>query len=895
MISIPESSLKAHAFICHVLLLVMIAALAPFQVTAQEVEPIRGMYIDGSDLIIGHEKAEQDLQQFVEDNGITYVVFYIRDTDVVRLGPEISDLINTLKSENGVLQVGATTGPKSQVIVDHNNAYSGKFDVINLELEYWGEKQGTPERLVSFADFTDKLDIMNEIAAGNDLKVEAYIGWVTPEEMAEIVVRLDRLLIHTYVSRPESTYGYGRSRFEMISDLKSDVEVMPIYSLEKTERHIEGAAVFMGQWTLDNSPNKSDYDFLEAFELAESVFDTSHRTNQAATPNFDVNFVGHHYFVFSNIVNIPPDPSMQSPALQHIVVEGSDATPIDFVMSATDVNLQGAEWYQTGSGFIGTARFNNDSTNAMTINSAAPYTLAVIPYDSGLYGRPGLYAKEAITWEVLAQNTLPTAVAALPQNLTIEIEPGTTQTFIHNATDIDGNLFAADWYSSGYLGRSHISGDSATTSREIQFNDVGTFTVMVDLFDRAVYMPANEIRQNKVTRSVEWTVNVREASGPRITPESTDTDTDSGGDEATAGPDSPDGSENPDIPDSPPGPETDENPEANESPERDEGSENNERPAGSASPESTDTEDSFGSNSHAYYDRDRDGVPAWIDDNDYNAEIGDENNAIEPYFDPDGDGSLSFTGNAEQTRDTDGDLVPDSIELFNGTDLNDSLSFIDSDNDGLPDYADSDDDNDGIPDFIEGDADIDGDGIPNRFDTDSDGDGASDASEGAADVDGNSLPNFIDSATVSSTPVNDRDNDGIADEVEGMLDRDSDGLPNYLDIDSDADGILDLDETNADHDADGIANYLDDDSDGDLISDLIEGNADTNDDGIPDFLQSNSSNRTDATGDETASNTRVSSGGCTIGSGKGKIDPMLPLLFIVASFILWRRRLQVQP
>ena len=245
---------------------------------------------------------------------------------------------------------------------------------------------------------------------------------------------------------------------------------------------------------------------------------------------------------------------------------------------------------------------------------------------------------------------------------------------------------------------------------------------MVDLFDRAVYMPANEIRQNKVHRSVEWTVNVREASGSRITPDSpdtdtdTDTDSDGDGDEATAGPGSPDGSENPDIPDSPPGPETNENPEANEgsetneSPERDEGSENNERPAGSESPDSTDTEDSSGSNSHAYYDRDRDGIPAWIDDNDYNAEIGDDNNAIEPYFDPDGDGSLSFTGSSEQTRDTDGDLVPDSIELINGTDLNDPLSFIDSDRDGLPDYTDPDDDNDGIPDFIEGDADMDGDG-----------------------------------------------------------------------------------------------------------------------------------------------------------------------------------------
>ena len=147
---------------------------------------------------------------------------------------------------------------------------------------------------------------------------------------------------------------------------------------------------------------------------------------------------------------------------------------------------------------------------------------------------------------------------------------------------------------------------------------------------------------------------------------------------------------------------------------------------------------------------------------------------------------------------------------------------------------------------------------------------------------------------MSSTPDNDQDNDSIADNIEGMLDHDSDGLPNYLDVDSDSDGILDLDETNADHDADGIANYLDDDSDGDSISDLIEGNADTDADGIPDFLQTNSSNSAGDTRDEAASNIRESSGGCAIGGENRNIDPMLPILFIVACFLLWRRRLQVQ-
>ena len=128
-----------------------------------------------------------------------------------------------------------------------------------------------------------------------------------------------------------------------------------------------------------------------------------------------------------------------------------------------------------------------------------------------------------------------------------------------------------------------------------------------------------------------------------------------------------------------------------------------------------------------------------------------------------------------------------------------------------------------------------------------------------------------------------------------MLDHDSDGLPNYLDLDSDGDGISDLEETNADYDADGIPNYLDDDSDGDSISDLIEGNVDTDADGIADFLQIISSNSAGESGDEATSNVRVKNGGgCTIASVNRNVDPMLPILFIAACFMVWRRRLQGQ-
>ena len=474
----------------------------------QRAEGLRGFYVDGFTSFQGNARAEQEFVDFVRDNKINYVLFYLRPTDVTTYGAKLSELINTLRSEAGVLQIGATTGGGSQVVVDHNKLFPGKFDVINLEDEFWREPQGTPERVVTLRHYTDTLELMNQIATGNNLKVEAYIGWITKPEMAQIVARLDRLLLHTYVSRAEYAYGYGQSRFEMISELKSDVELMPIYSVEKTEANREGGAVFMGQWMLDNSPNRSNYDFVAGFERAESIFNADYNAAVSGPKKLDVNLVGHHYFVYSQLINIPPTASIASPSPSHIVVEGG-ATPITFVMNGSDTNLNGAEWYQSGKGYIGASRFNGGTTVSRTITAAAPYSVVAVPFDFGLYGRSGLYASKGVEWKVLANNTLPTATAAFPANLDVYLEPGETQTFVHQARDIDGNLYAADWYSSnGYLGRSRIDGTNATTSRDIQFNQAGVFTVFVDLFDQALHMPGNTIRQNKVGRSVSWTVHV---------------------------------------------------------------------------------------------------------------------------------------------------------------------------------------------------------------------------------------------------------------------------------------------------------------------------------------------------------------------------------------------------
>ncbi len=178
-----------------------------------------------------------------------------------------------------------------------------------------------------------------------------------------------------------------------------------------------------------------------------------------------------------------------------------------------------------------------------------------------------------------------------------------------------------------------------------------------------------------------------------------------------------------------------------------------------------------------------------------------------------------------ENADTDGDTVPDLVEVG---DVSDPL---DSDEDTILDVFDTDDDDDGVLTF---DEDV-GDGSNNGADL-SGGDG--DATNDDRDDDG--IPNYLD---------DDDDDDGLLTADEATTDSDSDGAPDYLDSDDDGDGIPTAVESDpaliydtslpgpaTDADGDNTPNHLDDDSDNDGFLDVDEGTADADGDSIPDYV-----------------------------------------------------------
>ncbi len=193
-------------------------------------------------------------------------------------------------------------------------------------------------------------------------------------------------------------------------------------------------------------------------------------------------------------------------------------------------------------------------------------------------------------------------------------------------------------------------------------------------------------------------------------------------------------------------------------------------------------------------DADGDGVGSTSDIDDDNDGIKDltENGGFDAYGDTDNDGVPNY---ADATPGTGQPAFTDT----NSDGIND---FYDTDKDGIINSEDLDTDGDGIPDIVEaGGIDINGDGRIDGTFTDTDGDG---------------LANVYDTDNGGTDIVN--------------LDTDGDGISNFKDLDSDNDGIPDVTEAGGiDTNNDGrLDNLTDTDADG--LSDSVDG--DVGNDGI---------------------------------------------------------------
>ncbi|HQY11589.1 MAG TPA: T9SS type A sorting domain-containing protein [Ferruginibacter sp.] len=268
-------------------------------------------------------------------------------------------------------------------------------------------------------------------------------------------------------------------------------------------------------------------------------------------------------------------------------------------------------------------------------------------------------------------------------------------------------------------------------------------------------------------------------------------------------------------------------------------------------------------------DKDKDGIPDWVESNMAAAFQDANSNGIINAYDPTYPGFVDnnndyINDNFQADGDSDNDGILNYLDTTfpgrvdsNGDGVDDRF---DTDRDGRINMLDLDSENDGVPDVVEVyGVDVNGNGQIDNF-SDADGDGLTDQVDanavnaynsgtglGRPDVDGDAVPNYVDL---------DSDNDGIPDVVEsagpdannngiidGFVDANNDGLHDgYINgtallttgTDGNADGRADT-WPNKNLDRDLRPNAYDLDADGDGIVDVIEaGLPDANLNGIVD-------------------------------------------------------------
>ncbi len=216
-----------------------------------------------------------------------------------------------------------------------------------------------------------------------------------------------------------------------------------------------------------------------------------------------------------------------------------------------------------------------------------------------------------------------------------------------------------------------------------------------------------------------------------------------------------------------------------------------------------------------------------------------------PDIDDDDDGIPDYVefNNALALQDHNSNGVPNWNDAAypgyvnnNSDNVNDNFDWgADSDNDGIPNFADTnfwiafvDTNGDGVND----NSDKDLDGVPNQFDRDSDNDGIPDVVEsGGVDANGDGrIDNFTDTDNDGLSQNVDANNTGVNGSGLGLtaVNLDNDAIPNYLDLDSDNDGIPDIIEAlGTDANNNGMVDVTTD-TDGDGLVNALDGDADNN-------------------------------------------------------------------
>lgn len=271
----------------HFTLVVLFLMLSSFSI-AQNQYRNRAMYVDKFATILGSQNLENELLEFSQEHKINTLILYDLHKinkrfflgDSTKNKP-LANFIKKAKTNYGISKIsasGESGGFFIEAIHPYNisrNDKNERFDIYNLEYEYWNEKESLENgyycnsylkkgqlpcnRVGSFKYFIEALFIMKDLASSFDdsIEIEAYIGNFNDKEVKEISQHADRLLIHDYVRDPKRNFIYIKERLNLLDEINSKIQISILYSSEMK---------FMGKWFTDHKLHEAEVKFFKELE-----------------------------------------------------------------------------------------------------------------------------------------------------------------------------------------------------------------------------------------------------------------------------------------------------------------------------------------------------------------------------------------------------------------------------------------------------------------------------------------------------------------------------------------------------------------------------------------------------------------------------------------------------
>lgn len=252
--------------------------------TSSFAQNIRGFYLQDVGDWLGNSVEENKILSYAQGNGFNYILFYdlgdINWSSTTEKN-QLAAFIRKAKTLYNILQVGGVveySGYVTQKIVPYNAGRSSsleKFDVINMEFEFWVSSSISSSYCSKFlraAGFActkagawqfawREFKLIDDICASTGMISEYYLGWPDASQMASLASRADRLLISAYRQNDSDIYSYSKNRLKDIAAIGGTTKVMTLLSSQSS---------YMGPW-LATHPITRPYQTLASGLNAETA------------------------------------------------------------------------------------------------------------------------------------------------------------------------------------------------------------------------------------------------------------------------------------------------------------------------------------------------------------------------------------------------------------------------------------------------------------------------------------------------------------------------------------------------------------------------------------------------------------------------------------------------